>query len=708
MKHRHKSFVSNILERLKTSQTETFKSSLLSDPLKNKKLRVLPHRRPSFRLAMGIGAVAAMGLSAQAVLHAQVVAPAAAPAVTIPSLKTIPVPGPSAQELALYVRDKTAAIQLGKALFWDVKVGSDNKTACATCHFQAGADNRITNQLNPGVLGGDHTFQLGQPNYKLKVTDFPLTKHATPDAGSPIISDVNDIVGSQGVFTADFIRISPAGGADVCASVSDAVGLGGTGFHRDGLNTRRVEPRNTPTVINAVFNFRNFWDGRANNVFNGGDPFGLRNPNAFIWKTENGVLRQVAVAIPSSSLASQASGPPLSETEMSCNSRAFVSLGQKLLPLVPLKGQQIDANDSVLAPMAAQRALNQQMRYNELVKAAFQPSLWANPKPITITIAEQKKAESMDIDKRDRKDQDEKQVDQIEANFSLFFGLALQMYQSTLVSDNAPFDQFAEGNTTKLTAQQQSGMAVFKGQGQCIGCHTGATFTSAAFNNVIDQRLERMLMANNAIAVYDNGFYNIGVRPTTDDIGIGGRDPFGNPLSETRMVQNGKASLLGNGFNTAANPAVGPLQRVAVDGAFKTPSLRNVELTGPYYHNGGKSTLMQVVDFYNRGGDFADRNIDNLAPDIHPLGLTQTQKNDLVAFLLSLTDDRVKYRKAPFDHPSICVPYGHLEDAAGKLVPDPKDPLKAAEAPFRCITAVGANGTVAPLPTFMNLSPFTR
>ena len=78
--------------------------------------------------------------------------------------------------------DKTTAIQLGKALFWDSNVGS-NGVACATCHFHAGADNRTTNQLNPGTLHlGDvssKTFNLfdnkGGVNYELKSADFPLT-----------------------------------------------------------------------------------------------------------------------------------------------------------------------------------------------------------------------------------------------------------------------------------------------------------------------------------------------------------------------------------------------------------------------------------------------------------------------------------------------------------------------------------------------------
>ena len=667
-------------------------------------LSSLAHR-PALRAGIGIAAILALGVATVATLQAQT----STATVAIPSLKTVAVPGPTVEQLAVYVRDRPAAIQLGKALFWDVKVGSDNQTACASCHSQAGADNRLTNQLDPGLLGGDRTFQLGQPNHTLKASDFPLTKYLLQNAESPKVSDVNEIVSSQGVYTADFLDVSAAGKPDKCESVSDAVGSGGSGFHRDGLNTRRVEPRNSPTVINAVFNFRNFWDGRANNMFNGGDPFGLRNPNSFIYKNENGILRQIPVALPSSSLASQASGPPLSETEMSCRSRPFVLLGRKLLTQLPLSDQQIDVKDGVLALMAAQRAAKTQETYEQLIQKAFQPSFWESTTKIDVTNADFNKQASMDLVKKEKKNLPGQSVSQTEANFSLFFSLALQMYQATLVSNDAPFDRFAEGNIAALTVQQQNGLAVFKGQGRCVNCHGGAEFTNASFSRVIKERLEMMPMGNNITAIYDAGFYNIGVRPTTDDIGVGGVDPFGNPLSETRMVQAGKAALLGNGFDPATNPAVGPTQRVAVDGAFKTPGLRNVELTGPYMHNGGKSTLKQVVDFYNRGGDFAMENRANLAPDIMPLGLSETQKDDLVAFLLSLTDDRVKNQKAPFDHPSICVPVGHKQDAAGKLIAiGLNDPLKAAEVPYRCIAANGAGGASSPLTPFMELSPFAR
>lgn len=600
------------------------------------------------------------------------------------------------------MRDKKAAVQLGKALFWDVKVGSDNRTACASCHAQAGADSRITNQLSPGLLVGDRTFQLGSPNYTLKATDFPLTKHGAVDNRATRVSDINDIVSSQGVFRSDLIGLGTIGATDRCSALSDAVGNSGFGFHRDALNTRRVEPRNAPTVINAVFNFRNFWDGRGNNVFNGVDPFGMRNANALIWQEQNGLLRQVPVTLPSSSLASQASGPPSSVIEMSCNGRPFAALAKKLLPLKPLSTQQIDQRDSVLAGLSGQTT------YQSLIKTAFRPEFWQATTPVTLSPADQQSPGNMDLVRQPKRNYESMQVTHMEANFSLFFSLALQMYQATLVSDNSPFDQFAEGQTNTLTVQQKNGLAIFRGQGKCINCHTGAETTNASFQSVVAKRLERMMMTDGGKAFYDTGFYNIGVRPTAEDLGIGGVDPFGFPLSETRMSQIGKTNLLGNGFNPALYPPVQPNERIAVDGAFKTPTLRNVELTGPYMHNGGKSTLMQVVDFYNRGGDFALENKVNVPPDIAPLGLTQSQKDDLVAFLLALTDERVRFRKAPFDHPALCLPTGHKQDAGGKLVAEVGNALQAADASYQCLPAVGAGGSATPLKPFMQLNPASR
>src|SRR5215212_7805865 len=66
------------------------------------------------------------------------------------SLSTVPVSEPP--NLSDFVADKAAAIRLGKALFWDMQIGSDGATACASCHFSAGADSRSKNQLSPGLL----------------------------------------------------------------------------------------------------------------------------------------------------------------------------------------------------------------------------------------------------------------------------------------------------------------------------------------------------------------------------------------------------------------------------------------------------------------------------------------------------------------------------------------------------------------------------
>jgi hypothetical protein len=91
----------------------------------------------------------------------------------------------------------------------------------------------------------------------------------------------------------------------------------------------------------------------------------------------------------------------------------------------------------------------------------------------------------------------------------------------------------------------------------------------------------------------------------------------------------------------------------------KTATVRNVALTAPYFHNGGQATLRQVVEFYNRGGDFSNENQDDRDPDIRVLGLTEEEIDALVAFLdKAVTDTRVSYESGFFDHPSINVPNG--------------------------------------------------
>ncbi|WP_228536204.1 cytochrome-c peroxidase [Noviherbaspirillum malthae] len=661
---------------------------------------VMPRHHKFMQFGLLTGAAAAVLVFAHQSLQAQV---ADRPEELAP-LKSLPVPGLPQEVLSEYVSDKQAAIRLGKLLYWDTRVGSDNKTSCASCHFHAGADNRSKNQINPGLLAGDKSFQLGGLNYQLTEADFPLTKYlpAPLDTASARIADTNDVIGSQGVFTTAFTSTEGGGKEDKCSSESDAIGHGGTGFNIGGINTRRVAPRNSPSVINAVFNFRNFWDGRANNVANGADPFGMRNSTALVWKHENGLLRQQQVTLPGASLVSQGSGPPLSANEMSCAGRTFAMLGRKLLDSVPLTDQEISPTDSVLGKFDKRKT-----PYSSLIRQAFKAPYWNAPSIVRMPPGRQTASQDLRRSIPSRvpdKTTPTDQVSQLEANFALYFGIALQLYQETLVSDDTPFDRFASGDRNALTEAQKQGLILFQGKAKCINCHSGAAMTNASFRNVINERLEPMAMAGSAVKTYDNGFYNIGVRPTEEDIGLGETDPFALPMSETLMYAQGKESLLGNGFDPGKYPRPSGNGDVSTRGAFKTPGLRNVELTGPYFHNGGKATLMQVVDFYNRGGDFRNENAADLAPDMQPLGLTEDEKRNLVSFLLALTDDRVRFERPPFDRPSICIPDGHEGDH--RSVAAAPDKAGQAKDVMRCLPAVGSSGNRTGLKSFLGIDHY--
>jgi hypothetical protein len=108
---------------------------------------------------------------------------------------------------------------------------------------------------------------------------------------------------------------------------------------------------------------------------------------------------------------------------------------------------------------------------------------------------------------------------------------------------------------------------------------------------------------------------------------------------------------------------------------------------------------MQVVEFYNRGGDFPNENRADLAPDISPIGLDETEKENLVAFLLSLTDERVRYEKAPFDHPSLCLPNGHPGSTTSVVN---NNGSATDNNPLLCLNAVGAAGSKTPVRSFID------
>lgn len=685
------------------------------------------------------------------------------------------------------VVDRDMAIALGKALFWDMNVGSDGM-ACGTCHFHAGADNRTKNQLNPNLKSSLPSGQVfsktasgsqGGPNYTLNKRDFPFHDYINPfDKSSGLTFDSDDVVSSSGAFKSEFKKVIRAGThVDECVRDNDAM------FHVGNTTTRQVEPRNTPTVINAVFYHRNFWDGRANNIFNGSNNWGERDPNAGVWvkSSDNKVVKQTLHLI-NSSLASLAVGPPRNNLEMSCNNRPFEAIARKLLTRPPLEHQKVHPNDSVFAALklvnsdSSKPGLNS--TYKAMIVKAFNPKYWSYGK-----IGEFGEVAG------------QLPYNQIEANFTMFFGLSMQMYISTLVSDDSPMDRAQRDenmNPIGLSESEQRGAQLFQ-EFHCNICHAGPALTSAAIvtNAMLVEANPAAMGPGNAakgagisrnivnhdsaygsvIRFMDFGFFNTGVVDPQGDPGVGGVDDFGNPLSFTdqylayltgdtskvvdksvgvekirscdflkpialnlaaadnpllftknyftsvepnsiipdpngnqncaNILYAAKAAFIPTTDAAAtelANPGTFKMAK-ANQGAFKVPTLRNIELTGPYMHNGGLATLDQVVAFYSRATNFDSSFKHSFLFEMSTLQIDPDARADLIAFLKTFTDDRVRYEKAPFDHPEIIIPYGHPGDHAQVTVGNVVQNNLATDS-VEIIPAVGAEGTLKPLEPF--------
>jgi len=599
------------------------------------------NRYHGFWITTAVGAVAIFCVSSTLELRAnngnnavnQLTAPAAPADLPIAPLRE----RPTIANTAGIIVNKLAAQQLGKAFFWDSQAGSAGQ-ACASCHYHAGADIRVTNQINPGQ---DSQFSAAPgPDAQLGPGAYPFHRLADiTDRNSAILSDSNDRTGSQGTFEGTFTPntstvavlsataptaaqiasgTAPPVAPDQCTYAIDPTDPFNNGAT---LLYRRVTGRNTPSNINAAFNYRQFWDGRANNTFNGVDPFGRRtnlsNPAAgiFLATSADGLPTLQKIEIPNASLASQAVGPALSPVEMSCAGRTFADLGRRLLNAGALAAQRVHPEDSLFSQTLGLINLNGtglSANYADMIRRAFDPIYWRNTTRTTISSTGVVQA-------------DQNGYTQMERNFSFFWGLAIQEYEALLISDQSRFDLGLLNNS------ERKGMDIFKsGKGKCFNCHVGpllsaATMTRADPGN--PERVERMQMGDGGAALYDHGFYNIGVRSTFEDVGIGGLDgsPGAFDLSFARQY---KWQLLGrrdrvadnflvnpclfaSSFNSrncsgqpalrGTSPATSP--RDAVDGSFKTPILRNVGLTPPYFHNGGQASLHDVVNFYNRGGD---------------------------------------------------------------------------------------------------------
>jgi len=154
--------------------------------------------------------------------------------------------------------------------------------------------------------------------------------------------------------------------------------------------------------------------------------------------------------------------------------------------------------------------------------------------------------------------------------------MAIASFERTVVSNNSRFDQWLRGDADALSEAEVRGFRIFETKGQCSVCHSAPNFT-------------------------DDGFHNLGLAS------FGEEDP---DLGRYRKVPLG-----------------------IMKGAFKTPTLRDVALTAPYFHDGSAKTLEEVVEHYVQGGVVKT----NLSPNFRPVDLSADEQADLVAFMRALT-----------------------------------------------------------------------
>jgi len=167
-----------------------------------------------------------------------------------------------------------------------------------------------------------------------------------------------------------------------------------------------------------------------------------------------------------------------------------------------------------------------------------------------------------------------------DVDLALLLGV-IAAFQKTLETSDTPNDRWLMDREPGLTDTQIRGRALFFDKANCIECHFTPDFTGDEFRNV--------------------GLFD------------------GKDLDDPGRFEHSRDS--------------------ADLGKFKVPGLRNVAITAPYMHNGMFKTLREVIDFYNDPSDFLKKAI-NPDPEIKPLGLTETEKDELEAFLIGLTDDQ--------------------------------------------------------------------
>ena len=189
---------------------------------------------------------------------------------------------------------------------------------------------------------------------------------------------------------------------------------------------------------------------------------------------------------------------------------------------------------------------------------------------------------------------------------------AIAAFERTQFTGDSPFDRFLAGNDKALEPAAKRGWALFNGKGRCNACH--------AFSSV-------------SPLFSDQKFHNIGIAAhKTDFITLARKAAASVRTGDTKQIDE---LALQTSFSEVGRFLV--TKRTNDIGAFKTPGLRNIAATAPYMHDGSLATLWDVMDHYNKGGvpnPFLDGGMQRL-------GLTEAEIDDMVAFMASLTSDRV-------------------------------------------------------------------
>ena len=214
---------------------------------------------------------------------------------------------------------------------------------------------------------------------------------------------------------------------------------------------------------------------------------------------------------------------------------------------------------------------------------------------------------------------------------------AIAAFERTLVQRDTPLDKYLQGDKSALTEQQLRGMKLYNGKAGCIQCHNGELAS-------------------------DQDYYNIGVPPNKrwEEDGLAQVTFRFENYAKGQNEENYRTAKSDWGFYFRG-------KNQWDKGKFRTPSLRYTMYTAPYMHNGVFYTMEDVVDFYNRGG-FDEDGRTTLFPEtksklIKPLGLTDEEKEDLVAFLEAFSGEEIAMEKPKLPPYALLFTKAELEAA---------------------------------------------